>query len=510
MYNRASFMNGLSRKLTAFFASRRFWYVVVGFLAFEALWFVFSSVYPMAFDEDFHLGVIKIYASHWSPFLSGHPAGADQFGAVMRDPSYLYHYLMSFPYRLLTHITHNETAQIIVLRLMNVVMFVYGVTLFRKVMLRAKASPAFTHVALAVFSLIPIVPQLAAHINYDNLLMILLPLLCLTVFDLTDGFRKREVPVRAVLGFLIVSMFISLVKYAALPFVLAAVLFLAGIFIRHFRGHFRELWPAVRRNFATVSRRSKIVLLTSFAVGVVLFAQRYGINFVKYHTPVPDCSKVLTVQQCNAYGPWSRDYYFEQEKPSEFNANPFNYMQEWLDGMWFRTFFAVNGPASAFTNYRPLTVPGHAAIVILVISLLAVVAWCRKLFAGNAYLIFFGMLIMIYCAFLWVDQYDMYRQTAQPVAINGRYLLPVLPLLAVILGRALSLAATKIKRAKQRTNLKAAVAVLALVLFLHGGGLFTFILRSDDTWYWPNSTVRKVNETSQKILAPITVEGSKW
>lgn len=503
-------MNGIARKLTAFLDSRRFWYIVVAFFLFQALWLVFSAVYPMAFDEDFHLGVIRIYADHWSPFLAVHPPGADQFGAVVRDPSYLYHYLMSFPYRLLTSLTGSQTAQVIVLRLLNVAMFAAGLLLFRKVMLRAGASRPFTHSALALFILIPIVPQLAAHINYDNLLMILLPLTCLTVFNVTDAFRQQRVDIAGVLGFIAICLVMCVVKYAALPFLLAAILFMLIMLVHSYWGQWKKLWPAVCADVARVRRPVLIALLAVCTLGAVLFAQRYGVNLLEYKTPVPDCGQVLTVEQCNAYGPWGRDHYYEQIKPLNFTANPLDYMRHWLYGMWFRTFFAVSGSTNMFANYPPLLVPAYTAIVVLVLSLAACVVWWRKVFAANAYLIFFGLLIVMYAAILWFDQYGMYRQTAQPVAINGRYLLPVLPLLAVILGRGASLACNLVRDAARRRTLKAGLAVTVLLLFLHGGGVFTFILRSDPSWYWPSAAVQKANQTAQDILSPVTIEGSRY
>lgn len=498
-------MNGLSQKLTTFFASRGFWYIVLLFFAFQAWWFVFTANYPMPFDEDFHVGVIDIYAQQWLPFLTTHPEGADQFGAITRDPSYFYHYLMSFPYRLLTAITDNTSTLIATLRIMNVAMFIYGLVLFRRVMLRAKASPAFTHVALAIFTLIPIVPQLAAHINYDNLVMILLPALCLVVFNLVEGFRKHAIVGPALLGFVALSLFISIVKYAVLPFVVAAVVFLLVMFVRSFKGSFASLVPAFKLGLKQTSQPLKVGFIVLIAVGGVLFVQRYGVNLVQYKTPVPDCGKVLTVEQCTAYGPWGRDYYFEHTKAADFNPNPLTYMKEWLYGMWYRTFFAVNGPMTEYTNWRPLIVPSYTALALLLLGGVAVLIWWRQLFRRNAYLIFFGLLIGMYVLILWFDQYGMYRQTAQPVAINGRYLLPILPLLAVILGRSLQLALAWAKK----QNLQGILAAVILLCFLHGGGVMTYILRSDSSWYWPNGTAQFMNQTAQKILDPFIVEGRR-
>ena len=498
-------METFTRKLTDIVSSRRFWYVVLGFFIFEALWLVFSAVYPMAFDEDFHLGVIRIYAGQWSPFLTVHPEAADQFGAVARDPSYLYHYLMSFPYRLLAYVTGTEAMQVVILRLMNVAMFAAGLVLFRKVMLRAGASAALTHGSLALFVLIPIVPQLAAHINYDNLLMILVPLMCLAVFSLTDSFKKQQVNTQALLGFVAICLFMSVVKYAALPFLIAAVLFLTVMFAREFKGHFNMAGMAVRSGFGAMRRPLQISLLGLCILGSLLFVQRYGVNMAQYKTPVPDCSQVLSVQQCSAYGPWGRDYYFEQVKPSEFNPNPAAYMFEWIKGMWYRLFFAVNGPMGVYANYRPLPLPYYAAIVVAAAGLVAAVIWRRKVFQGNMYLIFCVLLIVVYGVILWLDQYGMYKDTAQPVAINGRYLLPVLPLLAVIIGRGFHAAFQSLGVLR----FKALFCAVVLLLFLHGGGVFTFILRSDNTWYWPSQPVRMLNKQARSLLAPVIIEGPK-
>lgn len=459
----------------------------------------------MAFDEDFHLGVIRLYADQWSPFMVTHPAGADAFGAVARDPSYLYHYLLSFPYRLILYFTHSETVVIAVLRLLNVAVFAWGIVLFRRVMLRVRASPMLANVSLAIFTLIPIVPQLAAHINYDNVVMVLLPLMCLAVFSLVEEFRRQQVDAIALLGFIVVSLVMSVIKYAALPFVIAAVLFLAVMLARHFRGAKKRFFPSMRRSFTAARRPVRIALVVACAAGAVLFAQRYVVNVVVYHTPVPDCGQVLTTDQCSAYGPWGRDYWYARTKSSDFRANPLEYMRWWVQGMWYRSFFAVSGPVIDYTNWQPLPLPSRTAIILLVIGTVAVAAQFRRVFRAQPFLVFFAGIVVIYVAILWFDQFGMYRQTGQPVAINGRYLLPVLPLLAVILGRGTGLLLARIPWRYAKT----VFAGLTLVLFLHGGGVQTFILRSDETWYWPSPAISELNHDARNILAPITIEGSK-
>src|SRR5687768_2867626 len=98
----------------------KFFYVVVFIFCLQALWIAFSNRYPMAFDEEYHFGLIKLYAEHGLPVWSGQPAGADSFGAVHRDPSYIFHYVFSFIYKFIRLFTDNQAFSILSLRLINI------------------------------------------------------------------------------------------------------------------------------------------------------------------------------------------------------------------------------------------------------------------------------------------------------------------------------------------------------------------------------------------------------
>jgi hypothetical protein len=499
-------MNNFGHKLTGFFASKKFFYIVLGFFVLEALWFVFSALYPMAFDEDFHLGVIRIYSEQWLPFLSAHPEGADQFGAITRDPSYFFHYLMSFPYRLIESFTQSEAIQVILLRLINVSLFIWSLVLFRRVLLKAKASPALVNVSIAVFVLIPIVPQLAAHINYDNLLMVLIAWLCLVTFRLVDSFRERRVDMAALFTFVIICLFTSVVKYAALPLLAAAALFVAYMAYHNFKGYGKRLRMRIKDGYLRIGRRTKILLLLTLLLSSLLFAQRYVVNLLDYQHPVPDCGKVLSVEQCTQYGPWGRDYKLEQSRPDDFKASPLTFMGSWIEGMRHRLFFAVSGAKTLFNNYIELPVPVLTFSALVIAGLVAIIVWWRQIFRGHDFLAFFLFMTIIYSAVLWYDQYSMYKQTGVAVAINGRYLLPVLLPMAAVAGRAFAIGLAKCRR----TPLKPYIAAVAILFFLNGGGVFTFILRSDDSWYWPNQFVKNANHAARNIIAPAVIEGDKY
>lgn len=494
-------MKQLLTTLSSLFASRAFFIATLVFFSIQALWIAVTALYPMAFDEDFHFGIIQIYATHWSPFLTEHPANADAFGAIVRDPSYFYHYLMSFPYRLLQHLASDETTRIIILRSINVALFVYALTVFRKVLLRITHSSAFSNVAIAILTFIPIVPQLAAHINYDNLLMVLVAWCFLLVTDMNRQFNAGRVDIRTLSILFALCLFTSIVKYAFLPIFAGIGMFVLYDAWRNFGG-----WPKLRTalgaNYKTLATRTKVGLVIALLLTGGLFFQRFGVNTILYHTPIPSCEKVLPIENCSAYGPWNRDYNLAQTKGS-VDPNPLAYSFSWFKGLWWRLFFAVNGPLQLYTNYPPLPFPATAALGLAAAMVIVGIIYARQMFRDQPLIVFSGMVVGVYCVSLWIEDYKMFLETGQPVAINGRYLIPVLLLMAVLGWRAFHIA---LRRAPQ---LKAAAAVIVLVCFIYGGGVFTYILRSDASWYFPNNAAVKMNSAAREVIAPIIFEGSK-
>jgi hypothetical protein len=496
-----------TKRVTAVLGSRRFFRLTLAFFVFEALWIALSAVYPMAFDEDFHFGLIKVYSHYWLPFLSSQPPHAAAFGAVARDPSYLYHYLMSFPYRLIALIIHGQTGQVIALRILDIGLFSVGLSLFRRVLLRAKISPALTNLSLLLFVLIPVVPQVAAHINYDDLLFPLVASLCLLTFRANDELRTGRLAVTTLLAFLTLGFIGTEVKYAFAPIFGGALVFLLAVF---YKGHsgFKQLRRQLGRSWQATAKWLKVSLLALFVISLGLFAQRDGYNLVKYHTFTPDCAAVVSVQSCKAYGPWASNYRAHNEvltiNGTIHYENPIAYIGSWLYWMWYRLFFAINGPTRNYTNYPPLPLISAAAALIGIAAAAAIIIWRNRIFRHNPYLVFFCLVIGLYTLALWIDGYAQYRYTNELVTMNGRYLLPILLLVAAIAGRAFSLA---LRHAPVR---KVAISVLVVVLFLQGGGFLTFITRSDPSWDWPNSLVVKANDAARKITKPVLVKGSKY
>jgi hypothetical protein len=255
-------------------------------------------------------------------------------------------------------------------------------------------------------------------------------------------------------------------------------------------------------SYRQLDGRAKAGLLALLVVSGGLFVQCYGTNVVRYGHPVPACDKVLNIEACMEYGPFGRNYRMAAQG-IEVDPNPIAYTWTWLQALHYRLFFVVNGPP-LHTNYPPAILPSATAIAIFLFSLFALVFYWRQAFRGRPFLVFLFVATIIYAAALWgLQTYPQYLETGQPVAINGRYFIPLLFPMVAVAAVALGVAFRPLAR------IKPLVVAAVILLFLQGGGVFSFILRSDEAWYWPNQTVVDVNKAAQEALSKVMFIGPK-
>lgn len=497
-------LNKTIKKILDIINSRGFFRFVIIFFVLEAAWIALTAVYPQAFDEQFHFGLIKLYSHHLSPFLSQQPTNADQFGAVARSPSYLYHYLMSFPYRLIEIIFKNQVYQIITLRFIDIAMFTYGLVLFKKILIKAKVSNALANASLFIFTLIPIVPQLAGQINYDDMFIPLTAIVCLLSFRLIEEIKQHKISFLTLSLLIITATFNSLVKFAFLPIYLAIVCFFSYYLFYKYRNNLSIIWQSFKDDFKRRSIVIKTILIGIILLAIFMFIQRDIVNIIKYHSVDPSCSSVLSIKSCKAYSAWYANFRRHNALINGHTNNLTNiivYAGEWLYWMWYRLFFAINGPASKFTNYPPLPLPSAIALVLGAIGLFAVIKYRRQVFKTNIVAKFLLTISLFYLIALFIQGYATYRYTAVLENMNGRYLLPILLLVGALVVKALAVAFKKYNRTR------VILACIVILMFLQGGGILTYIIRSDDTWYWQNTKIIKLNHAAKKLTKHIIVRG---
>lgn len=479
--------------------SERFFKAILALFVLESAWIAISAAYPMVFDENTQFGVIQLYAHRLNPIFFSQPPDAAWAGPLAREPSYLYQYLMSFPYRLVSLFTDSQMIQIIFLRFINIALFGTGLVLFRRLLLRTKVSRAMANGVLLFFVLTPVVPLLAGQINYDNLVMPLAALALLLALSVSDRLtRDGHLPVGRSLQLLTLCMFSSLVQFEFLPIFMGIVLWLGW---RLYKTKPLLLKKPVSSAWQKSTWQRKLLVGLPLVVAAAMFIEMYGVNLVAYHNPTPACDQVLTTQECAGYGAWQRNQVALAHKVP-VNPNPLLYGASWTYRMFVALFYTSSGGASPQAYYlsiNPLPVAFVTALAVFLVGAVLFMRYHRVIFRRYRYMGFLVFVCLLYAALLWLRNYADFIHVGQKIAINGRYLFPVaLPAMLLI--------ALAYRQAfAQKHRLKLGLMIVVLVLFLQGGGALTYIAVSNSDWYWHNRTVVGINRVAQQIVRPFII-----
>lgn len=402
----------------------------------------FTRVYPLPYDEGFHFGLIQLYTHHLNPFLAGQPAGADAFGAVARDPSYLYHYLMSFPLRLISLFTHVTIQQVVALRLLNIGFGVGSLALLRKLAMRLGASAVMANLTVLALAVTPVFYDLSGQINYDNILIPLTLLTLLETWSVADIIKRGQVSVARLGRLLALLLLTSLIQYSFLPIMVAICVYLVVLLIG--QSHRKSLhWNVNWKS------RSTLLAIVLVVVSATLWTQRYGVNLVTYHTPDPQCGTVLSVQDCSQYGPWYRNYLLHESyaahAPNGLQVGSFTKL--WARTMYYGVYSLVHTRSNAVVS-TPINAVRIAAKFMLAGSLLyGLLRWHRAKGTGVPWALL-GLVGFAYTLALWAQNFSDFRHLGAVVAIQGRYLLLVLPIVYALMARMYTLLAQDIQSAQ--------------------------------------------------------------
>lgn len=483
-----------------FLRSRSAFYGVLAFFALESLWIALSSRFPMAFDEYFHYGVAQLHTQTLSPFLTNVPDSASLYGAITRDASFLYHYLLSFPLRLLNGITDNMVWHILVLRILNILLAVASFIVYAKLLRKLGLSQLAITTLLLFVALIPVIPLMAGQISYDNLFFLMVATTLLLAVNFLQRLQtSKQIDANLLTWLSISGLYTCFIKYAFLPAMLAIVLVIGYFVIRNRQ----KTIKAYRSWWQASSRRLKGAVVASLVVGAVFFGGSYGVNLVKYQTPVPDCDAVIGIEACKSYGPWARDYRAKLVHQGSDITDVPPYTVTWTKKMMEETFFMVGAKYddAGIVVYRatqPFPLLIGAGWIILAIGTLIAIVRARFIWKVPEYRLVFAVLLL-YGLVLFGRNLQFYLETGRAVAIHGRYVLPfIIPAIGIIIVAARGLKVPGVN--KRSVGL---LVGLALVAFLQGG-LTTFIVATNDDWMWPQSQPAiDVNHAARDLLSPL-------
>lgn len=489
--------------LTRTLGSNWFFTIIIAFFLFQTIWIALSTIYPMIFDEEYHLGVIDIYSRQISPFVTTQPAEAAFHGDITRYGSYLFHYLMSFPYSIISHFTNDLQTTIILMRLICIGFVVGGLLIFRKFLLRAGVTKSLTHLAIGIFTLIPLVPFASSQINYDSLAFLMVA----TIFYLTiRAIERSKHHIIWLMLLLSVSALSCLVKFTILPIAFSCILFVGVILLRR---HGKKVGPILLQEYKKLAKPLLIVLTLLFIISLGMFTERYGVNLIQYHAIEPKCDRIHSAEVCIQYAVWRRDITWKQinDTIGLKRDNPVQYSTTYWVPHILGDFFVVGSPVYNHDQplqirYLPVTVQAatsnailrYGGLTLLGLALVVLVITWRKL--PNRKLRYLVMLtVLIYTISLWVQNYSAYLNIGAGVAAQGRYLIPLMiPILAII-GLAF-------RRLLGRMRYQVAFLVICLMLLSQGGGVANYILFSNSRWYWVENrqTITNTNQSARQFL----------
>lgn len=495
-----SFRQRVTNNTLSIFRSNKFFYVTLGLFTAGVVWIALASLYPMAFDEEFHYGLLKIYATSWLPYGIQHTSDMAQYGSATADASYLFHYLMSFPYRILHAFGLSDMLIIICLRLINIGFVVGAIIVFRKALLEAKLGRLTTNISLLFFMFIPVLSMLAAQINYDNLLLLIVALATLLTIRITQSvLAKKGFPASATWHLIILLVIGACVKYAFLPIAGGVGIWLILIAFAAKKKYRLGITKQLSKLFGSTAKlaaRTKTILI---ALGLMsaFFAFHYVVNYAQYGSPIPPCEKVFDEQACNAYGPWERNHRFARTRSASFQpmSVPQYVADQWVPGMARRLTFALAGKTNDFQTKEQLPITYFGFWTLTVIGLICLVArMIQERLKIGAFTWFTLLLCATYAGVLIYQLYGDYLETGVAVAINGRYLLLLLPLFGAVLLQSIGHFAKRVPKV-----MPALLLTVTIILFLIGGaGVSTYIIQSESHWFWPG-----FGQWSQPVLQNI-------
>jgi 4-amino-4-deoxy-L-arabinose transferase-like glycosyltransferase len=301
---------------------------------------------------------------------------------------------------------------------------------------------------------------LSSSINYDNLANLF------SVFSILFFVRalKQKKDWKNILLMLVMIGLGGLTKFTTLPLSFILIILTSFEVIKN--------WQKYKQNF----KGKQLYLLIPLLLLVLLNFGVYGVNLLKFQSLQPECTQVLTYEQCLENGVFLRDNeWIPAQKVKLFDMiingerlDPIRYFGVWVWEMAKRIYGMMGDrQLFAFDYIIPFYIlPFVTAWVI------AIVKW-KEIKKSVKYLsivsIFYLLVLLI------VQNYNMYLKRGYPaLALQGRYIFPVIVPFYILLIYFLNLLKPK--------WLRVLLFVFLIILFVLGCWVF-FFANVDPDWF---------------------------
>lgn len=476
--------------------SKMFFWIITAIFVLQAAWIAISFIYPLIYDEGFHVPIIELFSHQLSPFIVNQPEAYDAYGNLSNGDASLYHYIMSFPFRIIQIFTKEFMVQVIVLRILNIMVFAMGIVVFSKLFEYINVKRIYVNLGIFVMTVLPMVPFVAAHVNYDNLLFLMTAwylLIALRILKL----KKADWYNYSLL--IIVGCITSLIKFTFLPIFAASLVYLVIVM---YRRHGRIAIFGVVGSFKNSAMFVRLGLGTVLLLAVGMFSLVYLQNIIRYGSVHPACELTMDINRCMKSDVVSRNIKSEAIRDQRPLSQLPVFVLDWTDAMMRGVGYRATN--TVVLSHKPIDQPLPIIFMVIFTGVFVAIGLSIKYWgyitsnlSWNFLITMVGLMIVV----VFIDNYIIYYKYHALYAIQARYLLNILPAMTVL---AVLLFGKLIHR--QRNIVKFAIVLLVVGIFTQGGGVITYILRSDNSWYWNSRRVIEYNNTAKKILRPLVKE----
>lgn len=459
--------------------SRQFLIAVFSLFILQGIFYAGSIRYGLPPDEAYHFESIAYYANEnisEGPFIENQPP--ETIGSVRtieRSSSYLYHYTLSFPLRILQNFSLSHDVQVFILRLINVMFAALTLYVLKRCLDEISGNRLLNNLAITGLSLTGMFIWLSGAINYDNLANLLFVAFLWQI----ARFVKKPVVTTGLLA-VSVGLAASLTKYTFLPEVFVGVLVIGFFLFKKYRTNIQDYYRDLRNSFS--ANKIKTIVITSlFVVFSLLFIERVGVNLIRFHQIQPTCPKIHSVTECLANPLFKRNYdqkiAFSPTQSTFINSiDPFNHTGSWFYRMYSGTYF--------YFGHKTISSNPISEIVVAVFILFfgaTLFLSRKKLKVNKAFWIVAGI-VVLYAVMLYLFNLRTLLSYGERFAYQGRYLLPVLGFLYLFVGTVI-LNTAKNMEARRRKIFLTTWGIIFVTLVLTHFSILIFFSGVDETWY---------------------------
>ena len=441
-------------RLHAFVESGLFLKLTLAWFVLQAMFIAVSTLTLVPPDElAFHIPLVRLFAENGlSPILTGQD-GYYYLGEVMRNPFMLYHYLLSFPYR----VFGDSDASILLLRSINVGLGLASLLTVKKIAKQLGISAFVRNLSIFMLSNTLMFVFLFASINYDNLFI----LVSLLTFSVLISLA-RKMTTTNILHLLLLVAVGSLTKISYLPVGVFALGALVYLMVRDIRSNgFKVYGKPVQSVY------SKVLLVALLIVGGFGLL-KYVPNMVEFQTPTPKCDSVLTVEQCRENFIYKRNTTLQNGPVPDVSIGGFEYVTKWTSLMSHRTYGILGHKTT-----EPTKLIATWSWILFYVGSIAFIRKVRFNSLGRN-LLMIG--VAIYIAALIYQNYGGYvSKGIIDLAVQGRYLFAVLPIMLLITNQ-------YIFELFRSTRAKFVLTFFTLIVFATAG-LPSYLITTDQSWY---------------------------